>query len=57
MLVPIYLELADGKAYFLGRARLAGNTTVEQKVPLKGLKEKPRRAMINYYDDVLASPS
>ena len=57
MLVPIYLELADGRAYFLGRARLAGNTTVEQKVPLKGLKEKPRRAMINYYDDVLASPS
>lgn len=57
MLVPIYLELADGKVYFLGRARFTGNTTVEQKVPLKGLKEKPRRAMINYYDDVLASPS
>jgi aminopeptidase N len=57
MLVPIYLELADGKVYFLGRARFTGNATVEQKVPLKGLKEKPRRAMINYYDDVLASPS
>jgi hypothetical protein len=57
MIVPIYLELADGKIYFLGRARIAGNTTLEQKVPLKGLKEKPRRAIINYYDDVLASPS
>lgn len=57
MPVPLYLELADGKIYFLGRARMAGNTTVEQKVPLRGLKEKPRRAMLNYYDDVLASPN
>jgi len=30
---------------------------VKQKVPLKGLKAKPRRAMINYYDDVIASSS
>ena len=57
MLVPIYLELADGRMFFLGRARLAGNTSIDQKIPLKGLKEKPRRAVINYYDDVLASPS
>jgi len=57
MPVPLYLELADGAIYFLGRARMAGNTTVEQKIPLKGLKEKPRRAMLNYYDDVLASPN
>jgi aminopeptidase N len=55
MLIPVYLEMADGKIAFLGRARLSGNTTAEQKVPLKGLKEKPRRALINYYDDVLAS--
>jgi hypothetical protein len=55
MLVPVYLELADGNIFFLGRARLAGNTAVEQKVPLKGLKAQPRRAMINYYDDVLAT--
>ncbi len=57
MLVPIYLELADGGMFFLGRARLAGNNSVEQKVPLKGLKAKPRRAVLNYYDDVLASPN
>src|SRR5216684_4244899 len=57
MLVPVYLEMGDGNIFFLGRARLAGNTTVEQKVPLKGLKTKPRRALINYYDDVLASPN
>ena len=55
MLVPIYLELANGNTTFLGRARLAGSSTFEQKIPLRGVKETPRRAVINYYDDVLAS--
>jgi hypothetical protein len=55
MLVPLYLELADGNVAFLGRARITGNTSIEQKVPLKGLKTKPRRAIVNYYDDVLAT--
>jgi hypothetical protein len=35
--------------------RMIGNSTSEQKVPLQGLKEKPRRAMINYMEDVLAN--
>ena len=56
MLVPIYLELPNGM-FFLGRAHLTGNSTFDQKIPLKGLKEKPKRAAINYYDDVLASPN
>jgi Peptidase family M1 domain len=55
MVVPIYLELADGRTVNLGRAHLAGNTSVDQKVPLKGLKDAPRRALVNYNDDVLAS--
>ncbi|MFZ0286726.1 MAG: M1 family aminopeptidase, partial [Terriglobales bacterium] len=55
MLVPLYLELADGSVHFLGRARLTGDTSVGQKIPLKGLKEKPHRLLVNYYDDVLAS--
>jgi hypothetical protein len=50
MLVPIYVELADGRVAPLGRARLSGNSSVEQKIPLKGLKDVPRRALINYYD-------
>jgi peptidase M1-like protein len=57
MLVPIYLELADGNVFFLGRARMSGNHSMEQKIPLKGLKTKPRRVAVNYYDDVLASPN
>jgi hypothetical protein len=55
MLVPVYLELADGTIIRLGSASPDGNTTVEQKVPLKGLKQPPKRAMINYFSDVLAA--
>ena len=55
MLVPVYIELADGNVAFLGRAHMAGNNTMEQRVPLKGVKTRPRKAMVNYYDDVLAS--
>ena len=55
MLVPIYLEMPDGKLFSLGRARMLGNTNLEQKVPLKGLKDSPKRAAVNYYFDVLAA--
>ena len=55
MMVPIYLELADGRMVNLGRANLTGNSSVEQKVPIRGLKESPKRAVVNYNDDVLAS--
>ncbi len=55
MLVPIYFEMNDGRLLTLGRARMLGNSSVEQTVPLKGLKEKPKRAVINYYNDVLAA--
>jgi len=54
MPVPIYLETADGKIVRLGSPRLIGNTTVDQTITLTSLKQTPRRAMINYYDDVLA---
>jgi hypothetical protein len=57
MLVPIYLELDDGRIISAGRARMVGNTSFSQKVSLKGLQVKPRRAAINYYDDVLCSPN
>jgi hypothetical protein len=55
MLVPIYLELANGQVVELGRARLIGNSSLNQKVTIPGLKDPPKRAVINYYDDVLAS--
>jgi hypothetical protein len=55
MLVPVYLELADGSIVRLGLTSPKGNMTVQQKVPLKGVKQQPKRAMINYFSDVLAS--
>jgi hypothetical protein len=55
MLVPLYLELADGRIANFGRVTMVGNTSQEGKIPLKGLKDIPRRAIVNYYDDVLAS--
>ena len=55
MLVPIYLELADGRMVNLGHARLVGNNSVQEKVPLKGLKDAPKGAVLNYNYDVLAS--
>jgi len=55
MLVPLYLELADGRIANFGRVTMVGNTSQEGKIPLKGLKDIPRRAILNYYDDVLAS--
>jgi hypothetical protein len=55
MPVPVYVELADGRVASLGRITMRGNNSVEQEVPLKGLKTAPKRAMINYYADVLAT--
>jgi aminopeptidase N len=55
MLVPIYLELANGKIVRLGMVPMAGNRTFEKTIPLGGVKETPRRAMLNYYDDVLCT--
>jgi len=55
MLLPMYLDLGGGRVARLGSATLSGNNSVEGHVPLKGLKEKPKRAMLAYYDDVLGS--
>ncbi len=54
MMIPIYLELAGGKVIRLGTLPIAGNKSTEQHIPLRGVKEPPKRAMIAYFDDVLA---
>jgi hypothetical protein len=55
MLVPIYVEMKDGRIARLGSAKMVGSATAEQHVPLKGLKDRPKRAMMAYYDDVLGN--
>jgi len=57
LLVPLYMEMADGRHTELGRVQMVGTQTVEQKIPIKGMKETPQRLLINYNDDVLASPN
>jgi len=54
MLVPIYLELADGKVIRLGSAPAMGVSAIDRTVPLPKLPSPVKRAMINYYFDVLA---
>ena len=54
MLVPIYLELASGQMLKLGMVPITGNNSVEQALSLASLKERPKRVVVNYYDDVLA---
>jgi len=55
MSVPLYVELADGRVSRLGSFSVTGNATVNQKIELAnlGLKERPKRVMVNYFYDVL----
>ncbi len=55
MLIPIYIELGRGRVLRVGSARMCGSQTVENQVVLKGLKERPKRAVAAYYDDVLGT--
>ena len=55
MLVPVYLEVGNGKIVRIGSATMQGNTTIKQSVLLGSLKERPKRAFLNYYNDVLAT--
>src|SRR2546428_8505247 len=34
MIIPVYLELADGRVANLGRVRIIGNNSIDAKVPL-----------------------
>lgn len=54
-IVPIYLEFADGKVTRLGAVRIAGGGSIEQNIPLPKLSSPAKRALINYYYDVLCT--
>jgi hypothetical protein len=55
MLLPIYLELADGRIVRLGTIPMFGNKTTENSAPLNGIQPAPKRAMLNYNYDVLGA--
>jgi aminopeptidase N len=55
MMVPIYLELADGKTARLGEVAITGGNPVEQTVNLPKLPAAVKRVSINYFYDVLCT--
>jgi hypothetical protein len=54
MLVPLYLELTDGKIIRLGAINITGNKTIDQTVQLGKLPAPVKRVSINHYYDVLS---
>lgn len=54
MMVPVYVQYADGKVFRLGMLKLAGDQTFNHEIPVK-LPEAPKAVLLNYYDDVLAA--
>jgi hypothetical protein len=52
MLVPLYIELQDGRVMRLGSARMTGNTTIDQEIPVGQIPVK--RVLLNHNYDVLA---
>lgn len=55
MMLPVYIELANGRVVQLGHMRITGDKTIQGKLRLDGLNDLPKRAAINYHDDVLAA--
>lgn len=54
MIVPIYLELADGHTRLLGQAVMAGERSVEKQLTIPKPSSPIKRVMIDYNHDVLA---
>lgn len=54
MLVPIYIEMADGRNLRLGALAIKGNTTADQTVQVGKPQSAIKRVTIDYMHDVLA---
>ena len=54
MLVPLYVELADGRVIKMGELAIKGNSTAEQTVPMAKPQSPIKRVLINYQYDVLS---
>jgi len=54
-LVPLYLELTDGRVIKLGAVAIRGPITVDQTVQLPKLPAPVKRVLINYNYDVLCT--
>ena len=54
MLVPIYLELADGRTIRIGSVAIKGNSVIDRTVSIGKPPSPVKKVMINYNYDVLA---
>jgi hypothetical protein len=54
MMVPLYLEMADGKIVRWVSATIIGSSSLDQTVPLPKTPSPVKRALINYNYDVLS---
>lgn len=54
-LVPIYLELENGRIQRMGQMRMTGNQTYEHTFSLPQLQSPIKKVSINYYYDVLCT--
>jgi hypothetical protein len=54
MLVPLYLELADGRTVRWVSATITGSSTIDQSIPLPKTPSPVKPALINYNYDVLS---
>ena len=54
MLVPLYVELADGRIIHLGVVTIIGNSATEKEIPIAKPPSPIKRVMIDYLHDVLA---
>jgi hypothetical protein len=52
-IVPLYLEMQDGRVLRIGSARITGNATVENTFPLAKSPTPIKKVWINYNYDVL----
>jgi hypothetical protein len=55
MLVPIYLEFADGKILHLGSFVITGDTTIDKTLQLPKMTTPIKKVSINNYYDVLST--
>jgi aminopeptidase N len=54
MVVPLYLQLADGKVVHIAGLGMKGNTTFEQKFSLGKVPANAKSVVINAYADILS---
>jgi aminopeptidase N len=54
MMIPVYVELSDGRTIHLGVVSLRGNTSGEKSVNLGKSSVTAKRVLIDYMHDVLA---